>query len=286
MVTDLHAAALAPIDLHRLGRLVVDFLIDAPACGTDRPQVAADGDRAAGIAIGAASDLLVDAHRREVGILGQQGVDLGLVRVQEAGAARGLSVREAAPTRAPRPPCAASSEVVAKWPGRRASRSRPGGGSRPTRRRSWQSSFPGRNVATRWPGARYRPVASALGPARTGGAGRAAARRAPGSSGLMGDQIAGQQFVAGLDQGRQRSSAAGWPACRRRRTTARAGRPRRRGRSTTARPRARDGRHVLAHEAAVHPGPACCGRTPQSRGNQNAFWDHAWAPESETGCPS
>ena len=31
--TNLHAAALAPVDLHRLGRLVVDFLIDTPARG-------------------------------------------------------------------------------------------------------------------------------------------------------------------------------------------------------------------------------------------------------------
>ena len=31
--TELHPAALAPIDLHRLGRLVVDFLIDTPAQG-------------------------------------------------------------------------------------------------------------------------------------------------------------------------------------------------------------------------------------------------------------
>jgi len=37
----LHPAALAPVDLHRLGRFVVDFLIDTPAGGTDRPQVAA-----------------------------------------------------------------------------------------------------------------------------------------------------------------------------------------------------------------------------------------------------
>src|SRR5271169_4005437 len=34
---DLHAAAFAPIHLHGLGRLVVDFLVDAPARGTDLP---------------------------------------------------------------------------------------------------------------------------------------------------------------------------------------------------------------------------------------------------------
>ena len=41
-VTDSHAAAFAPIDLHRLARLVVDFLVDTTARGTDLPQVAAD----------------------------------------------------------------------------------------------------------------------------------------------------------------------------------------------------------------------------------------------------
>src|SRR5271170_5663538 len=51
-VADSYAAALAPIDLHRLGRLVVDFLVDATACGTKLPQVTADDTDAAGIAIG------------------------------------------------------------------------------------------------------------------------------------------------------------------------------------------------------------------------------------------
>src|SRR5271157_999199 len=55
-VTDSHAAALAPIDLHRLGRFVVDFLVDTTARGTHFPQVTADEADAAGIAIGAASD--------------------------------------------------------------------------------------------------------------------------------------------------------------------------------------------------------------------------------------
>ena len=91
--TDLHAAALAPVDLHRLGRLVVDFLIDTPARGTDRPEIAAHGDRTARVAFRAASNLLADAHRREVRILGQQRIDLGLVRVQDAGAVRSLACR-------------------------------------------------------------------------------------------------------------------------------------------------------------------------------------------------
>src|SRR5271166_5644605 len=37
---DLHAAAFAPIDLHRLSRLVVDFLVDPSASGTSLPKVA------------------------------------------------------------------------------------------------------------------------------------------------------------------------------------------------------------------------------------------------------
>src|SRR5258708_5608198 len=35
------AAALAPVDLHGLGRLVVDFLVNATTRGTDRPHVSA-----------------------------------------------------------------------------------------------------------------------------------------------------------------------------------------------------------------------------------------------------
>ena len=88
-VSDRDAPALAPVDLHGLGRLVVDFLIDTSAWGPEGPQVAADGDHAAGVALGAAGQFLVDAHRRKFGILGQQSVDLGLVRVQGAGAAEG-----------------------------------------------------------------------------------------------------------------------------------------------------------------------------------------------------
>ena len=37
---------------------------------------------------------------------------------------------------------------------------------------------------------------------------------------------------------------------------------------------------LLAHEATVHLGPACYERTSQPQGNQNAFLNHAWAPES------
>ena len=88
-VADSHAAAFAPIDLHRLARFVVDFLVNTTAHRTDLPQVAADSNHAAGVSIEAAGDFLVDSHGREVGILGKQSIDLGPVRVQEAGAARG-----------------------------------------------------------------------------------------------------------------------------------------------------------------------------------------------------
>ena len=95
---------------------------------------------------------------------------------------------------------------------------------------------------------------------------------------LMGDQIAGQQLVAGLDQGRQRHPQQGGQ-----RAVAVERQPVLVGHGGEEEVQqhglAREMRHVLAHEATVHPGPAGCGRTPQSRGNQNAFWDHAWAPE-------
>ncbi len=91
--TDSHAAALAPIDLHRLARLVVDFLVDATSRGTDLSQIAADDTDAAGIAAGAAGNLLADTYRGEFRILGKQGVDLGRVRVQDAGVTRDLARR-------------------------------------------------------------------------------------------------------------------------------------------------------------------------------------------------
>ncbi len=79
---NLHAAAFAPIDLHGLGRFVMHLLVDAAACRTDLAQVAAQDAGAAGIALRSAGDLLADTHGREVGIPGQQVVDLLDVRVQ------------------------------------------------------------------------------------------------------------------------------------------------------------------------------------------------------------
>src|SRR4029077_20600145 len=88
---DLDTAELAPVDLHRLGWLVVDLLVDTPPCRTDAPEIAANDDRAALISFGATGNLLANANCREIGILGQQGIDLGLVGIQEAGALRNLT---------------------------------------------------------------------------------------------------------------------------------------------------------------------------------------------------
>jgi hypothetical protein len=66
----------------------MDFLVDTTALGPDGPEIAANRDGAAGIAVRAARDLLMDPHRRELRTLGYQGVDLGLVWVQATQAAR------------------------------------------------------------------------------------------------------------------------------------------------------------------------------------------------------
>jgi hypothetical protein len=63
--------ALAPVDLHRLGWLVVDFLVDTPARGADLPEIAANDDRAALIAFGTTGNLLANADCRKIGGLGQ-----------------------------------------------------------------------------------------------------------------------------------------------------------------------------------------------------------------------
>ncbi len=83
---DRHAAAFAPIDLHGLGRLVMHLLVDAATCRTDLTQVAAQDAGAAGITLRPAGNLLADAHGRQVGILGQQVLDLVQVRMQQTGA--------------------------------------------------------------------------------------------------------------------------------------------------------------------------------------------------------
>jgi hypothetical protein len=58
----------------------VDFLIDAIARGPDRPHVLADGNHAASVAIGAASNFFVDAHR--------QGAEGQAIKPQSTGAER------------------------------------------------------------------------------------------------------------------------------------------------------------------------------------------------------
>src|SRR5260370_644200 len=87
---NLHAAAFAPIDLQRLGGFVMYLLVDAAVCRTDLTQVTAQDGGAAGITLRSAGDLLADAHGREVGIPGQQVLDLLDVRVQQAEAPRRL----------------------------------------------------------------------------------------------------------------------------------------------------------------------------------------------------
>ena len=75
-------AAFAPINLHGLGGLVKHLLIDAATGRTDLAQVAAENGGAAGIALRSPGDLFMDAYRREVGVLGQQGLDLIPIRIQ------------------------------------------------------------------------------------------------------------------------------------------------------------------------------------------------------------
>src|ERR1017187_9716914 len=87
---NLHAAAFTPIDLHRLGRFVMHLLVDAAACWPDLAQVAAQSDRTASVALWSTGDLFADAHGREVGIFGQQILDLLHVRIDHTGAPRRL----------------------------------------------------------------------------------------------------------------------------------------------------------------------------------------------------
>ena len=101
-----------------------------------------------------------------------------------------------------------------------------------------------------------------------------------GQADLMGDQIVSQQLVPGLEQGRQRHpQQSGQRAVAVERQPVLVGH----GGEEEVQQHglAREMVGVLAHEATVHPGPARCGRTPQSRGNQNAFGDHGWAPGSQ-----
>ena len=178
--TDLHAAALAPIDLHRLGRLVVDFLVDTPARGTDLS--AGSGGRRWCCRYshrgrersprGCAPPRVRDtwpAGRRSWPCAGPRG--WRGAKTWRAGGWSNLS--------------AAATVCREQWS--RREMAQPESFSISARRRIsahkatfMASSFPGWNVAARRPGARSRPVASALGQARTGGAGQAAAGRAPG----------------------------------------------------------------------------------------------------------
>jgi hypothetical protein len=86
-------ATFAPIDLHRLGRFVMDFLINPARRRPDLPQVSAQDDHAAGITVRRFRDLLVNADRGEGWITGEQRVDLGSERIDKARARRTLPTR-------------------------------------------------------------------------------------------------------------------------------------------------------------------------------------------------
>jgi hypothetical protein len=58
------------------------LLVDAAARRPNLPQVTAQNDRAAAIAL--TGDLLADAHGRQVGMLGQEFLDPTDVRIQQA----------------------------------------------------------------------------------------------------------------------------------------------------------------------------------------------------------
>src|SRR5271165_6384591 len=85
---DLDTAAFTPIDLHGLGRLVMHLLVDAAVGRPDLAQVTTQDVHAACVALGPTSDLLADAHGREIGMLGQQVLDLVEVRIERAVAPR------------------------------------------------------------------------------------------------------------------------------------------------------------------------------------------------------
>ena len=75
-------------------RLVLDFLIDTPGSETNCSKVATESANSAGIATRTASNLFTDAHRRQIGISRQEGVNLGSVTIQKAGTAHDLAVQK------------------------------------------------------------------------------------------------------------------------------------------------------------------------------------------------
>jgi hypothetical protein len=81
-------------------------------------------------------------RHHQIGILGQYDINPDPDRGPRDWCGAGLCTREAGPIQVPRPHYAMSSGVVVKWPDRRTPQSRPGGGFRPTRRRSWQTVLP------------------------------------------------------------------------------------------------------------------------------------------------
>ena len=91
---------------------------------------------------------------------------------------------------------------------------------------------------------------------------------------LVGDQVAVEQFLPGLLQDRLRQpQPAGQRVVAVERQAVAVGH----GGEEQVQQHglARQIVAMLAQEAAIHPGPARRGRTPQTFGNQNAFLDHA-----------
>ena len=201
---------------------------------------------AAGVALGSAGDLLADAHGREVGILGQQGLDPRHVRIEQAGARAPSGTRAAASSFRAAATVCASSAVAGRSPGRRVSRSPRGGGSRPTKRRSWRvppwlgsrggGHLPEQFAEQHQPLAWFRAAADA----------RRRQRQHLDQRQLVGDQIAVEQFLPGLLQNRRRQPQPAGQRVVAVERQARGGRPRPRGRSTAAWLRATDGRHARA----------------------------------------
>ena len=91
-----------------------------------------------------------------------------------------------------------------------------------------------------------------------------------GEANLMGDQIVGQQFFAGVDQGWHcHAQQTGQRAVAVERNPVAVGH--RREEEIQQHRVAREVCHALTYKAAVHPRPTCFGRMPQSRGTRIRF---------------
>ena len=130
-LADRQPSAVAPIDLHRLARLVDHFLIDPSPRGPDLVQIAPYRVDRAAIAVLSLGDFLRDSRCVEVGILGQQRVDLRPVTVEDAFAWGSLATRVATPSPRPCGPCGGNSAVAGRSPPATTAPLRANGGSPP-----------------------------------------------------------------------------------------------------------------------------------------------------------